>query len=250
MFLTLPGEIRNKIYKFAAALENPPNQYIIKSAVDRRELPRHVCAGDLQNRASITQPGLFHTCSQTYRESREIFYRYRKFKLRIWQDPGMKRQSRCLKKVLDWFDTIGVDMQKQVRAIEINLKCEKNISTDMKTYVWFVDNLHAKLSDQATVIYRPISQLRAKHDISFLYGIGKVIHVRDPSRGPQMDHPNWSIRGSPTPGNDADNDGGIWAWARNPLVYTPKKRCVERPSLTFWPDQGWFGREAGTGPLD
>ena len=224
--------------------EKPLKKGEITSAVDRRELPRHVCAGDIHNRASITQPGFFHTCSQIYQESRAVFYRYREFKLHIWQDARKLRESTCLVKVLNWFDTIGVDMQKQIRTLEINLQCETSL--DLYTYVWFVDSLHEKLSDKATVIYRPISQKRARHDVSFLWFIGKILHVREPRRVPQFEHPNWSIRGSQGPGNDAD----VWSWTRNPLVYRPKKRDVDRPTLTFGPDEGWFGREPGIGPLD
>ena len=138
-------------------------------------------------------------------------------------------------------------MQKQIRTLEVDLQCEPSaVSTDLYAYIWVVDNLHAKLSEKATVIYRPISQMRARHDVSVLWGIGKVLHVRDPRRVPRFEHPNWSIRDSHTPGNDAD----VWAFARNPLAYTPKKRDVDRPSLTFGPDKGWFGREAVAGPLD
>ena len=223
-----------------ATFQKPLKRRAIKSAVDSRELPQHVCAGDIQNQASIAQPDFFHACSQIYQESRPLFYRCREFNLHIWQDPGKKRHSRCLKKLLDWLDTIGTDTQKEIRTLEIDLQCDA--STDMYTYTWFVDNLHAKLSDKATVIYRPISKMRARHDVAFLYGIGKVLHAWDRKRVPRFEHPNWSIRDSHTPGTDAD----VWASARNPLVYTPKKVNVERPSLTFGPDKGWFGGEAGT----
>lgn len=131
-------------------------------------------------------------------------------------------------------------MQKQIRTLEVDLQCDK--STDLEAYTWFVDNLHARLSDKATVLYRPIWQTAARHDVAFLWRIGKILHTRDPRRVPRFEHPNWSIQGSPTPGNDAN----IWASARNPLVYTPKTSHAKRPSLTFGPDRGWFGRDAGT----
>ena len=242
-FLGLPGEIRNKIYQYVATFQKPRNASAIKSAIDRRELPLHVCAGDLQNQASIALPGFFHTCSQIYQESRPFFYRHREFKLHIWQDPEMKRESRCLKKVLAWFDTIGVKMQKQIQTLEIDLKCDRQ--TDLYAYIWFVDTLHAKLSDKATVIYRPISRMRARHDVSFLWGIGRNLHVRDPRRVPQYEHPNWSLRGSLSPGTGASTMGTL-GYARNPLDYTPKKNNVDRPSLTFGPGEGWFGHETET----
>ena len=241
--MKLPGEIRDEIYKYVATFQKPRNSGEIKSAIDSRELPHHVCAGDIQNQASIAQPGLFHTCSQIYQESRAAFFRYRDFKLHIWQDPGMKQQSRCLKKMLAWFDIIGVEMQKQIRTLEIDLQCDK--STDLHAYIWFVDTVHAKLSDKATVIYRPISQMRARHDVAFLWGIGRTLHVRDPRRVPQYEHPNWSIRGSHSPENEAGPLGTL-GYAKNPLAYTPKRANADRPSLTFGPGEGWFGHEAGT----
>ena len=225
-----------------AAFEKPVKKGAIKSAVDSRELPYHVCAGDIQNQATIAQPGFFNTCSQIYHESRAFFYRHHEFKLYIWQEPGMKQHSKCLKKMLNWLGTIGVEMQKQIRTLEINLQCDP--TSDLGTYIWFVDNLHSMLSDhQATVIYRPISQMRARHDVAFLWGIGKVLQVGNPGRVPQLEHPNWSVRGSPASGNEAD----VWTWARNPLAYTPRKPNAERPSLTFGPDEGWFGRDVGAG---
>ena len=213
----------------------------MQSALNRRNSPHHVCAGDLQNQASIAQPEFFHTCSQIYQESRACFYGYREFKLFIWQDAGKKRRSRCLVQVLDWLDTIGMDMQKQIRTLEIDLQCDK--STDLESYTWFVDNLHAKLSDKATVVYRPILQKRGRQDVAVLWGIGKIMYTRDPKRVPQFEHQNWSIRGSPAPGNDAE----VWAGAKIPLVYAPKTSHPNRPSLTFGPDKGWFGREDGIG---
>ena len=213
---------------------------MVKSAVDRRELPRHICAGDIENQTSFAQPGFFQTCSQIYHESRAFFYHSREFKLHIWQDPGKKRQSRCLLKVLNWLDFIGGEMSAQIRILELDLQCDT--SADLETYIWFIDNLHAKLSEKATVTYRPISQMRARHDVAFMWGIGKELHGRDTRRVPRFEHPNWSIRTKMT--TQRNGGVGVWAWGRSPLAYTPKKANVDRPSLTFGPDQGWFGKKA------
>lgn len=217
------------------AFEKPVKQSDVASAVDKRELPRHICEGDIQNQASIAQPVFLHTCSQIYREGRALFYGYREFKFCIWQEPGKKQGSKCFGKMFEWLDTLGVEMQLQIQTLEINLQCDR--SADRKAYIWFVDNLHARLSDSATVVYRPISQMRARHDVACLWGIGKALYGRNPMRAPRYEHPNWVIRDPQSP----ENAGNVWASARNPLVYTPKKANVDRPSLTFGPDQGWFG---------
>ena len=230
-----------------AAFEKPPKKGAVKSAVESRELPRHVCASDIQNQTSIAQPSIFHACSQIYRESRAFFYRYREFKLRIWQEPGKKRYSRCFRKVFEWLNTIGVEMQLEIRTLEIDLQCDT--SADMKAYIWFVDNLHARLSEEATVIYRPTSQMRARHEVAHLWYIGKVLHSRDRNRVPQLEHPNWSINPdwSIRDLDTLETAANIWANTKNPLVYTPKKVNVDRPSLTFRPNEGWFGKKVGIG---
>lgn len=201
-----------------------------------------------ENRAArlqpaLLQPGLFRTCSQIRSESRVFFYRYHTFHLHVWQeDQGLPsriaeqlrlwRPGTCLDRVKRWLDFLGKDTREQIRTIEIELHCDDQ--TTVKTYAGFIDDVHARLSDEATVVYRTGSRVRG---LAMLFELGRIFQARNPARVLHFEHPNWSIR----------NNTNVWALTLQDFVYTRTRDRVPGPSLTFRPRLGWFGRKKRAG---
>ena len=193
-----------------------------------------------KNRTAILQPALFLTCSQIQNESRVFFYRYHIFQLHVWQGaiglPSRKaeqlrlwRSRTRLTRVIEWLDILGEDTRKQIRTIEIELRCHDGAT--VRKYARFIPDLHARLSDEATVVYRTVSQAQG---FAMLLELGRMFHARHPARVLPFEHPNWSII-----------NGTIW-WlcTLHNFVYTWTAYPVPGPSLTFGPRLGWFGRKA------
>ena len=205
--------------------------------------------GNKQNSASITAPGLFYICSQVYHESRVFFYRYHDFSLYIWQDYkgrtahwkallGSRRHNKCMERVFSWLDAIGADMRKEIRTLDIELQCYESVSVE--AYSYFVDDLHDRLSDTATVAYRSVST-HPMNGLAVLWGLGKAFYERDHGQVPRLEYPAWAVPRIHSWNGDDDN---IWNTSQSPFSgYPPRRRSVEVPSLTFEPGAGWFGGE-------
>ncbi len=195
------------------------------------------------NHASIQQPGLFRTCSQIHTESRLLFYRYHTFKLQVWQEenrgllqhvtawfrPLLGRKT-CLERVMRWLDAIGVEARKQIRTLEVDLHMED--PTYVKIYARFMVDLHARLSDEATVVYWSVSQKRHFAD---LWALGNTFYDRDPSRLLRFEYPGRAL------GPLLDRSAIVWTWTEAQVLDYPIKRRDPRSSLTFGPGLGWFG---------
>ena len=198
-----------------------------------------------KNRAALLQPALFRTCSQIRSESRVFFYRYHTFHLHVWQeDHGLPsriaeqlrlwRPRICLDRVKRWLDFLGKDTREQIRTIEIEL--HRDDLTTVETYAGFIDDVHARLSDDATVVYRTVSRARG---FAMLFELGRIFQARNPARVLHFEHPNWSLR----------NNTNVWASTLQDFVYTRTRYRVPGPSLTFGPRLGWFGRKERAGSV-
>lgn len=215
--MKLPVEIRVEIYIYAATSDDVPKKYRAESTVDskkpsssdyRGNLDGYMSDldayfGDLRNQEIIAQPGLFQACSQIYHESHVFFYRHHEFKFVIWQDnnnvtshPNTEPYHALLAKVLRWLDNIGVDMQEQIRTVEFRLlRCG---SANVTAYTRFIEAVHAKISDQATIIYRG-SGTRRREEYALLSGLADVFGAQKSMRAPQIEHPelpvdHWDLR--------------------------------------------------------
>ena len=138
-----------------------------------------------------------------------------------------------MQKVNRWLDAIGEDAQNQIRKLVIELHCEEREA--IKTYIGFVDHLHAILSDSATVTYQLASQT-IEHGI--LWELGKMFYDRDSMRVPHFDHPMWTM---------AQIHKLAWTFPRRPGFHIPREYRELRPCLTFGPGLGWFGGKDRTG---
>ena len=207
----------------------------------RRDKTKENRAARLQ--PALLQPGLFRTCSQIRNESRVFFYRYHTFHLHVWQeDQGLPsriaeqlrlwRPGTCLDRVKRWLDFLGKDIRKQIRTIEIQLHCDD--PTTVKTYAAFIDDVHARLSDEATVVYRTVSQPQG---LAMLSELGRIFQARNPGRVLHFEQSNWSIR----------NNTNVSASTLYNFVYTETRYRVPGPSLTFGPGLGWFGSKGRAG---
>ena len=201
-----------------------------------------------KNRAALLQsahlqPPLFRTCSQIRSESQVFFYRYHTFQLHVWQeDQGLLsriaeqlrlwRPRTCLDRVKRWLDFLGEDTRRQIRKIEIELHCD-GLAT-VETYAGFIDDVHARLSDEATVYYQTVSCARG---FAMLFELGRIFQARNPARVLHFKHPNWSLW----------NNTNVWASTLQDFVYTPTRYRVPGPSLTFGPRLGWFGKKGRAG---
>lgn len=246
-FLKLPGEIRNEIYKYVAASNNKARRRcpIKWSAKQPDDHSVNIYLGNRQNQACTTLPGLFLVCSQVYHESRVLFHRHHDFRLYIWQGEkgllshlkawfGMKNHGECMERIFTWLDIIRKDMRKEIRTLKIELQCHEAVSVD--EYLCFMDDLHARLSDRATVIYRPMAA-SPMTGVTALWKLGKAFYDRDHMRIPRFEYLAWAV-----PFNQAVlRYSTIWACSSVPLVKAPKRRAVGVPSLIFGPGAGWFG---------
>lgn len=227
------------------ASEHTPKKGKTKRTVGIQAIPpnnnRNGRAALLQ--PALLQPALLRTCSQIRSESRVFFYRYHTFQLHVWQeDQGLPsriaeqlrlwRPRTCLDRVKGWLDFLGEDTRKQIRTIEIELHCDD--LTSVKTYAAFIDDVHARLSDEATVVYRTVSQPQG---LAMLFELGRIFQARNPARVLHFEQSNWSIR----------NNTNVWASTLYNFVYTWTRYRVPGPSLTFGPRLGWFGREGRAG---
>ncbi len=128
---------------------------------------------------------------------------------------------------MKWMDTIGAEARSQIR--NLNVMIYNDDLTVVKNFARFVGRLHAKLSDDATVVYRV---LPTKKDALQLWELGKVFSFRDPSRVPLFDNPRWAGVGDMS---------GTWTWSRAYALSYPTRNRAARPRLTFGPGLGWFG---------
>ena len=241
--MKLPAEIRCEIYKYVAAAENAPKKGKAKVVSERHGLAYHIAAGEVKNQASIMPPGLFRTCTQVYMESRYLFYRHHPFKLQIWHEEkrsksilerlaewvGLWRHTTCLDRTTRWLDAIGGQTLKQIRILEIEVHPWS--ATGWRAYVRFIDDLHARLSDETTLVYR--STARGFEALDTLWALGKMFYDRDPSRVPQFEYPGWYPGLIPT---------GLFLAGITPGICPPlpSRRLGSRPSLIFGPGLGWF----------
>ena len=192
----------------------------------------------MANRAGTSQPGLFSTCAQIRNESRGHFYRYHTFRLHIWQkeDKGLlsrfyawlhypRREKSCIERVKRWLDAIGPQARKEIRRLEIKIHCEDRATA--KSFARFIAELHARLPDEATVVYRAVPQNIAKLTLWELY---KVFYERDPTLEMVFKSPMWTV----------GDHRSMWLAKVSQGQYFPNPHDVQRVSLTFGPGLGWF----------
>lgn len=142
----------------------------------------------------------------------------------------MRRKKNCLQRVTRWLDAIGAEARKEIRSLEVEVHCDD--STTVKNLTAFVDDFHAKLSDEATVVYRAVSY--AEYDTMALWDLGNVFYGRDSTHVPLLEHPEWTASG---------DDANIWLWTDIQVQHLPNRKSGPRPSLTFGPGLGWFGNQ-------
>ncbi len=236
-FLNLPAEVRNEIYKYVSAADTKPR--VPKKKLNfNQDLPTPTEIHEIANRAGTSQPGLFSTCAQIRNESRGLFYRYHTFKLHIWQEEEeglwsrfyawlhcLQREKSCIERVKRWLDAIGPQARKEIRRLEIKIHCEDQ--TTVKSFARFMDEIHARLPDEATVVYRAVPEKMAK---LILWELGKVFYDRDHTRGMVFQSPRWTF-------GDRRVMGGL---NRSQGQYFPNRHDTQRVSLTFGPGMGWF----------
>ena len=242
-FLDLPPEIRNMIYTYLAASYQTPETSETKSKFRTYDFPHDTCISATENQNPIMQPGLIRTCSQIYWESRLIFYRHHHFKLHIWQDEHKDLRDRlmawffstsCLKRLTKLLDTIGAEARTQIRSLEIDV--HDDYAHLRTAYGTLIGDLHARLSDEATIVYRPGPKCL---NAAILWDVGNVFYDKDPARVPKFEHPYWAERGQ---------NGSVWAFPRTWFLPIWTKYRVARPSLTFGPGLGFFGQQRGRVP--
>ena len=140
-----------------------------------------------------------------------------------------RREKSCLERVIRWLDAIGAEARREIRSLEVEVQCDDPTAAEKITP--FMDDLHAKLSDKATVVYRAAS--RQEYDTLVLWYLGKVFYGRDPTHAPLLVHPEWKASG---------DDANIWLWTNFQMHRDcPNRKRAPRPSLTFEPGLGWFG---------
>ncbi len=127
---------------------------------------------------------------------------------------------------MKWMDTIGADARSQIR--NLNVMIYNDDLTAVKLFVRFVERLHAKFSDEATVVYRV---LPTKKDALQLWELGKVFSFRHPSRVPLFENPRWV---------GVMDMSDTWTWSRAYALSYPTRNRAARPRLTFGPGLGWF----------
>ncbi len=150
----------------------------------------------------------------------------------LWWLEHQRREKSCLERVIRWLDTIGAEARREIRSLEVEVHCDD--LTTAKKFVPFVDDLHAKLSDEATVVYRAVS--REEYDTLVLRDLGHVFYLRDPTHVPLLEHPEWTTR----------NDANPWTFQIQYLSKRDRKRAP-RPRMTFKAGLGWFGNQPKTG---
>lgn len=121
-----------------------------------------------------------------------------------------------------WLDAIGPQARREIRRLEIKIHCKDQ--TTVKSFARFIDELHARLPDEATVVYRVVPEKIAK---LILWKLGKVFYERHPTRGMVFESPRWDRRGM-----------GILNISQG--QYFPNRHNAQRVSLTFGPRMGWF----------
>ena len=118
----------------------------------------------------------------------------------------------------------------QIRSLEIEVYIGNAHPTFARTaYGPFIDDLHAKLSDESTVVYRPGPRC---HNAAVLWELGMVFYDRNTARVPKFEHPCWFVPGW---------NGSVWAVPGSSFIPSSTKYRVARPSLTFGPGLGFFG---------
>ena len=236
------------IYTYLAVSYRTPETSKTKFTFRFRDFPHDTRISEAENLNSIMQPGLFRTCSQIYWESRLIFYRHHNFKLHIWRDEYKNLldcltawffSKSCLKRVTKWLDVIGAEARRQIRSLEIEVHDDNaHLMSPRTAYGAFINDLHARLSEEATVVYRPGPRC---HNAGVLWELGKIFYDKDLARVPKFEHPHWSVRGWKY------WRGSVWALPRDWFLPLPTKSRVARPSLTFGPGLGFFGEQGRRG---
>lgn len=146
-FMKLPAEIRNKIYRLTATINHSDRldrHYI------RKVRPHNLIYSLVQD--AIVQPGLVCCSKQTRSEGLLIFFQEHHFLFdvrRIWGVGG----PHSIGDLLPWLNKIGPVERKNIR--NITLLCEVSPRD-----VPVMHRIHAKLSDDATVVYKsPFSSM-------------------------------------------------------------------------------------------
>ena len=103
----------------------------------------------------------------------------------------------------------------------------------MKEYKPFIDALHARLTDDVTVIYR-VAHRDLREEIQLLWELGKTLYSRELERVPGFE---WQPHRIVYPGDD---NPWVAPWIR--VLRAGGSRA--RPSLTLEPGRGWFGGRA------
>ena len=197
-------------------------------------------SSELDNQASIQQPALFTTCSQIRAESRLLFYRRHAFKLHVWHEEQsfwtklakrlhLSEHRTSQERVTGWLDAIGEQARRQIRRVEMEIECGKDARLTAEYYAPFIDELHARLPDEATVVYRALGSERRQ--LKLLWELGKIFHGRDARRTPLLEYHRFSM----------DMQGAtLWVstWIQHEIDL---EGLYARPSLKFGPGQGWFG---------
>lgn len=180
--------------------------------IERGGLSPQLYPLDAKNQASIQQPALIRTCVQIRTESRGFFYAHRLFKLHIWQQKTTSLEElwlrlwqgkTCLERATRWLDAIGPEAQRQIRKVEIDLYCAPVMPP--REFTQIIDHIHAKLSDEATVVYR--SAWRVFESVA-LWDLGVMFYYKNPARVPLFEHSDFRM---------AQEGGNVWApWPGHP----------------------------------
>ncbi|KAF6228952.1 hypothetical protein HO133_007064 [Letharia lupina] len=207
-FQKLPPEIRNEIYTLVASqdvLDFPGSKQPGKGHTESLQ-----CFSRFEG--LMVNSSLFRACEQTRAEGLMIFYGYHHFELAV-------EHGGCFLAILLWLQNIGHFGRKNIRHLNISYvtKCS---SLDMR----HMDQIHEKLSDQATVTY-------TSHDYpGLLWKIGDLYERRNYRRVPVF-----RIGG-------ADGEITTYQYTINfDDLYRGWGRL--QYSLVFYPGKSWFGQK-------
>lgn len=177
----LPGEIRNEIYKIVAdyQIQRTDSRACLSIYTDPewdwKKDKRLTQSGDPH--LMILQPGLFLTCKQIRTEGLPFFFRRRDFYLPLdhgkhifdfyWDQAGFAL----------WFRTIGDLGQQNIRSLTLR-------NTRMIKGASFLERIHRKLSDQATVVYEADTYGNGRFFAQSLWNIGARFQARNDRKVP------------------------------------------------------------------
>ena len=169
----------------------------------------------------MVQSSLFRASKQTRAEGLALFYQHHRFVLFV-------EHGGCFLAILLWLQNIGDIGRRNIRYLHI--RYYTRCCTPDKV---FMDRIHEKLSDQATVVYIPEVP-------ESLWRIGQRYYIRNPAKVPLF-----RIDGENPEGTlFADEQVTDYRVRPNFHHFSRHDTWLDY-SMVFYPGMSWFGPRVG-----